>query len=219
MNKKLIAAIAATTMAGATGFASVASAAAEFHWYGSVRAGATFKDADKGDSTTDLGTDHSSRFGIKASTDLGNGQTAGLKIERKLADGFAVRDQNVWIGGGWGKLTFGEQSPAYRTAANWDQTYFIGGNIRFKDNNDAQGIRYSSNLGGPFSFDVMIASKAAKGAIVSDKIGSNPKQLAVGTDPSATELVLVPAIAAVEAVGTDTVGQVWASRQLRLWPG
>ncbi|WP_424947544.1 porin [Candidatus Spongiihabitans sp.] len=174
MNKKLIAAIAATTMAGAIGFASVA-AAAEFNWYGSLRAGAVYSDVDAGDgSNWDLGATGNdgsvggqglySRIGIKASTDLGNGSSAGLHLERGVGSTLSVRHTNVWVGGGWGKLTLGQQGNPYRSARNWDQTYFMGGQIGSDDGGSRiEGVKYSSSLSGPFQFTIMATGNDGAG--------------------------------------------------------
>ncbi|WP_423906325.1 porin [Candidatus Spongiihabitans sp.] len=201
MNKKLITAIAATTMAGAIGFASVA-AAMEFNVYGSLRAGVYQKSVDDvdvidtqnallvdgnvisvirpdapmitikksaGRDALDFGTDKAgSRFGIKGSEDLGNGSSAGFHIERAIStsDTFSVRHQNVWLKGGWGKLTLGQQGNPYRNAANWDQSWWIGGNNRYGDGGSrTNGIRYDSNFGGPFSFSLMATADDADSAI------------------------------------------------------
>ncbi|WP_423906335.1 porin [Candidatus Spongiihabitans sp.] len=167
MNKKLIAAIAATTMAGAVGFASVA-AATEFNWYGSLRAGVVSSDDDKANSNRRLdlgatGKDGSvggqglySRIGIKAKSDFGNGSSAGLHLERGVGkSSLSTRHSNVWIGGGWGKLTFGQQGNPYRNARNWDQSWFLGGQFGFNDGGTRiEGLRYDLATG-PFSLSIM----------------------------------------------------------------
>ncbi|WP_424947540.1 porin [Candidatus Spongiihabitans sp.] len=160
MNKKLIAAIAATTMAGAIGFASVASAEATF--YGRVVAGAIYVDGDEKDDDGawnlggvghDGGGAPGSRFGFKGSTDLGNGMEAGFKIERSIGkDATGQRHNHAYLSGGWGKLTLGQQSNPYMNARNWDQTNFYGGN--FGESYRHEGIGYSLNTGG-FSLNIL----------------------------------------------------------------
>ena len=224
MNKKLIAAIAATTMAGAVGFASVA-AAMEFNVYGSLRAGVYKKDTDnvnesnaldedgnvinptpavtettKSRDALDFGTGNAgNRFGIKGSEDLGNGLSAGFHLERgsDKADSFNRRHENVWLKGGWGKFTLGQQGNPYRNAANWDQSYWIGGNNRFGDGGSRiNGIRYDSNFGGPFSFSLMATADDADGAkaastiIVNDK---NATRLRNAGTPAVAAVAIAPA--------------------------
>ncbi len=301
MNKKLIAAIAATTMAGAIGFASVASAM-EFSVYGSLRAGVFQKDTDSayksdyaseavdkvdavdaknavvtsdynpgnkvardaitvdvvsitggapneelfvaidaaatgtvdpsggviipakaavkavaavaagevvnpnptksaGDKSTsawDFGTFKAgSRFGVKGSEDLGNGLSAGFKIERGLgADGFTLRHQNAWLKGGWGTLTIGQQGNPYRNAANWDQSWWIGGANRYDDGGSRiNGIRYDSNFDGPFSFSLMATAGDGDGAVEEKVILVNDaKGTTIDTDTNLRTTVTLPAI-------------------------
>ena len=70
------------------------------------------------------------------------------------------RRRNVWINGGWGKLTIGKQGGIYRSAANWDQSNYLGGNVRYGGDVDgAEGIAYESNLAGPFSFNIEVAGE------------------------------------------------------------
>jgi predicted porin len=68
MNKKLLAAAVASTLAAPT------VASADVNWYGSVRVGVTVVDNDA-DTTADVAS-YSSRVGVNASEDLGNGLTA-----------------------------------------------------------------------------------------------------------------------------------------------
>lgn len=167
MNTKLI-----TLSAAIVGLLGFTSAQAEFSWYGSLRAGAVYGDPDTaGQSASwDLGAtgkDGSiggqglySRFGIKASNDLGNGASAGLRIERGISgyqggDTFDARHTNVWIGGDWGKLTLGQQDNPYRSAAKWDQTWFLGGQRYYGDGGSRiEGINYSLSSGA-FNLNVM----------------------------------------------------------------
>ena len=226
MNKKLIAAIAATTMAGAIGFSSVA-AAMEFNVYGSLRAGVYKKDTDnvnksdaldddgnvinptpavtettKSRDALDFGTGNAgNRFGIKGSEDLGNGLSAGFHLERgsDSADSFNRRHENVWLKGGWGKFTLGQQGNLYRNAANWDQSYWIGGNNRFKDGGSrTNGIRYDSNFGGPFSFSLMATADSADGAKAASTIivnDTNAKNLRNAGTPAVAAVPAMPATA------------------------
>ncbi|SMN01875.1 hypothetical protein SPONL_189 [uncultured Candidatus Thioglobus sp.] len=101
MNKKLIAVIAATAMAGSIGFASVASAM-EFNWYGSIRAGFDKQEADNRVSVaTSTATDATGNIinpvaaptitttqvtATNAALDLGTG-TAGSRFGIKGSEG------------------------------------------------------------------------------------------------------------------------------------
>ena len=170
MNRKLIAVLAATTMAGAAGFSAIASAEATL--YGSVRAGIVSGDDDGADSSNRLdfgatGNDGSiggqglySRLGFKGETDLGNGMSAGLKIERGIGDTLSTRHTNVFVGGGWGTLTLGQQDNVYRPARNWDQTYFLGGQFGDDGGSRVEGVRYDTSSG-PFSLSVMAEANDA----------------------------------------------------------
>ena len=151
----------AVGVASLLGLTSVAQAA-DFNWYGSIRAGITNAD-DGTNKTTAIADNRSSRIGIKASSDLGNGQSVGGQVEFAIDDGknpFNSRRRNVWINGGWGKLTIGKQGGIYRSAANWDQSNYLGGNVRYGGDVDgAEGIAYESNLAGPFSFNIEVAGE------------------------------------------------------------
>ena len=157
MNKKLLAAsVAASIGVLGSGIAS----AMEFSVYGSIRAGAYQQDVDNDDSSDQLqlGVDNfGSRIGIKGSEDLGNGLSAGFRFERSTDSpgGLSRRHENVWLQGSWGKLTLGQTDNAYRDAANWDQSWWLGGQLRVDDGGSRlNGIRYDSNFAGPFSFSL-----------------------------------------------------------------
>ena len=162
MNKKLI---VASVVAALT--APVASYAVDATLYGSIRAGLVSGDSDGADSNRRLdlggtGNDGTlngqglySRIGVKGSSDLGNGLSAGLHLERGVGSGaLTTRHTNVWISGGFGKLTFGQQGNPYRNARNWDQTWFLGGQFSTDGGSRVEGIKYSMS-NGPFSLNVM----------------------------------------------------------------
>ena len=149
-------------MLGTLGFAPVVSADG---LYGSVRSGVYMVSPEgDGDTTWDVGAydghqDHESsdklwsRIGVKASHELDGGMTAGLHLEKRL-DNFRTRHQNVYLSGGFGTLTIGQQGSTYDDATNVDGAYFLGGNLN--PSGRQNGIRYQTNLGGPFDFDFMI---------------------------------------------------------------
>ena len=157
--KRAMTTVLAVGLVGGLGLASVASAQ-DYTLYGSVRAGLYGTDPKTGDDTWDIGAQDStgdrlfSRIGVRASYDLGNGMSSGLHIERRL-DSLGVRHQNVWLGWeGAGRLTFGQQSSAYDSTISWDGSYFLGG--KFKNGPARQtGIKFASDLGGPFNVQVM----------------------------------------------------------------
>ena len=159
--KRAMTTVLAVGLAGGLGLASVASAQ-DYTLYGSVRAGLYGTDPETGDSTWDIGAQDStgdrlwSRIGVRASYDLGNGMSSGLHIERRL-DNLRVRHQNVWLGWeGAGRLTFGQQSSAYDDAITWDGAYFLGGQASQGAGSRVSGIKFASDLGGPFSFRIML---------------------------------------------------------------
>ena len=168
----------AGSLAGAVGFTSVAFADTTI--YGSVRSGVIHQDSEGSTKASwdlgsvdagDLGSGDRlwSRIGVRASHDLGNGMTGGLHIEKRL-DNFRTRHQNVYLSGAFGKVTLGQQGTVYHPAASWDGTWLFGGNASF-DGSRGQGIKYSSMLDGPFSFNAMIGDD-----------GGNPDETGDGLD-------------------------------------
>ena len=134
--------------------------------YGSVRSGIIIKDDGDSDAMWDLGSVDGgdlksndrlfSRIGIDASHNLGGGLKAGLKIEKRL-DQFRTRHQNVWLEGGMGRITLGQQGSPYHSAVAWDGTNFTGDNFAMAPGTSRlQGVSFASNLGGPFDFKAMI---------------------------------------------------------------
>jgi len=149
--------IAVAALAAALGFTSVASA--DVNIYGRVTAGAVHVDNDKenDDGSWDFGSNKpglATRFGLKGSQDLGNGMEAGFQIERNVTESsFDKRHNLVYLSGGWGKLTLGNQNNPYMKARNWDQTFLYGGNWGHGSSYRHEGISYSMS-NGPFSLNV-----------------------------------------------------------------
>ena len=147
---------------GTLGFAPAVSA--EGTLYGSVRSGIYAVNPEgPGDTTWDLGTVDAgdlgsgdklwSRIGVKASTEMDGGVTAGLHIEKRL-DNFRTRHQNVYVSGEFGKITLGQQGSPYYSGVSWDGANFFGGS---SDPSSRQsGVRFDSNLGGPFGLSLMV---------------------------------------------------------------
>ena len=121
-----------------------------------------------------------SRIGIKGSEDLGNGAEAGFKWENGVDGAGALgsgRHANVWYSGAFGKITIGQQGNPYRNAANWDQSWWIGGNNRAGYNSGGdggsrlQGVRYDGDAGA-FNFSVMAVAQDTTGGFTQDADGN-----------------------------------------------
>ena len=149
-------------LVGALGFGSVA-VAADYTLYGRVVSGIIHSKADGSKGTWDLGSVDAadagggdnlySRIGIRIAHDLGNGMTGGAHLEKRI-DSWRTRHQNVYLEGGLGRVTLGQQSLPYYGAVAWDGANFTGG---FADpGSRGAGIKFGSNLGGPFNFSVML---------------------------------------------------------------
>lgn len=168
-NMKRIAMYLAGGLASLLAFGSVATAA-DFTLYGRVVSGIIHNNPEAaGDDTWDIGSvdgggagdsggDGSgdrlfSRIGIRVAHDLGNGLTGGAHIEKRL-DKWRTRHQNVYLDGGLGRVTLGQQGLPYYGAVSWDGANFTGGS--FDPGSRGSGIKFGSNLGGPFSIDVML---------------------------------------------------------------
>ncbi len=159
MNKKLIA------VAVASAVALPVVSAADVTVFGRVNNAITIKDSG-GNSNTDVST-IGSRFGIKASSDVGNGLTASAKYEfatvtdkeessgkeRKpdgtvlegghIGQGDAIADiriATVGLSGGFGSVTVGNQWSAFydTVGTDIDPTYSLGWHL------------YSSVVGAPY---------------------------------------------------------------------
>ena len=168
--KRVITTSVVAGLLGALGYVPVASA--EGTLYGSVRSGIVVEDDGESDAMWDIGSydghmDHAnsdrlfSRIGVKASHELDNGMMAGLHIEKRL-DNFRTRHQNVWLDGGMGRVTLGQQSTPYQGATSWDGTNFTGGTGQPLGSR-ASGISFSSDLGGPFNFKAMVMDDNSAG--------------------------------------------------------
>ena len=159
MNRKLFVAV----VSGALALPLAASVQADATVYGSLRYGVEMADTDKAgsDSTWDLGSNRGSRFGIKGSVEAGEGLTAGFQIERNLNAGLTARHHNVSLSGAFGTFKFGRQGAPYYSATTWDGSQTLGGITDFSaigGASRASGVSYASNLGGPFSFHVLLGS-------------------------------------------------------------
>ena len=143
------------------------------------------------DAQLDLGHRYTaawSRIGIRGTEDLGNGAEAGFDWQTGIADNGGAtngRLANVWYSGAFGKVTAGQQANPYRNAANWDQTWFWGGNNRYDDGGTRlQGLRYDGEAG-DFNFSVMATaanaaanSGAERTIVIQDGIASSTLEYA-----------------------------------------
>lgn len=140
MNKKLLAVAVSTAV-----MAPVASQAADVTVYGRINNAIELTDVDGGKSTTDI-SNVSSRFGFRASSDLGNGLTASARYEfatvtdKEQSNVADLRIGTVGISGGFGSITVGNQWSAYynTVGTHIDPTYSVGYHI------------YSAYVGGPY---------------------------------------------------------------------
>ena len=161
MNRKLLVAV----VSGALALPLAASVQADATVYGNLRYGVSV--ADDGmpgsDNMWTLGANRGSRFGIKGSMEAGEGVTAGFQIERNLNADLSARHHNVYLSGAFGTLKFGRQGAPYYSATTWDGSQTLGGLTDFDPvmtggSSRATGVSYASNLGGPFSFHVLLGS-------------------------------------------------------------
>ena len=176
-------------LASVLAFGSVA-VAADFTLYGSIRSGIIHTKPDGGKGTWDIGSVDAgsntdavcldrdtcglaatpdvgggdrlwSRIGVRVSHDLGNGMMSGAHLEKRL-DGWRTRHQNVWLEGGVGRVTLGQQGSPYYGAVSWDGSNFTGGT--WDPSPRRSGVSFKSNLGGPFNFGFMFSDDNSRPA-------------------------------------------------------
>ena len=133
---------------------------AEATVYGRVVNAIDFNDTGKAgeDSTTDVST-VGSRFGLKGSSDIGNGLTArghfefGLATDKK-ANGLSNRIASVGVAGGFGSIDVGNQWSAFYNSTGVDMdpswTQGGGGDTPFRASNT---IKYA-NAFGPLNLEL-----------------------------------------------------------------
>ncbi len=148
--------------------------------YGFVHNMIEVKSEDGKDSTTDMST-RGSRFGFKASSDLGNGLTAALHQEfgvatDKNASGFNTRIGKVGVSGGFGSINVGRQwSTLYNTVGVYmdpTSTVAIGGYGGHYITNNT--IQYANSFGPvSLSLDARVDDSKDKGG-AEKPAGSTP---------------------------------------------
>jgi len=179
--------IAVASLAAALGFTSVASA--DVNIYGRVTAGAVHVDNDmeNDDGSWDFGSNKpglATRFGLRGEQDLGNGMSAGFHIERNVTESaFDKRHNLVWLSGGWGKLTLGNQNNPFMKARKWDQTFLYGGNWGHGSGYRHEGIGYSMS-NGPFSLNVLARASVAGSGDTPGTFGLEDADMDPSTDPT-----------------------------------
>ena len=150
MNKTLIAAAVSAAL-----MAPVA-AQAEVSIYGRIHNGIKIVDTDGADSTTDL-NGAGGRFGIRASSDLGNGLTASAHYEFSAttdapgAGNEKTRVATVGVSGGFGSITLGvhQWNALYSIANTADYTYTSPGVLYYDigPSRTSNTIKYSNSFG------------------------------------------------------------------------
>ncbi len=165
MKKTLIAtAVSAALMAPV-------AAQADVTVYGRIHQGIKLSNPEVGDSMTDF-ISVGSRFGIKASSDLGNGMTASAHYEfttsaDKPGSGEAgtvdyegggvpnTRIATVGVSGGFGSVSLGNQWSAWynKLGVHVDPTFYTGASHFIGHFRTANTIKYSNSFG-PVSFEV-----------------------------------------------------------------
>ena len=136
------------------------AAQAEATVYGRVHQGIKLVNPEVGDSTTDF-VNVGSRFGIKASSDVGNGMTASAHYEFTTdsdvsGDGVAdTRIATVGVSGGFGSVHLGNQWSAWynKVGVHVDPTFAVGGAHHIGPFRTSNTIKYSNSFG-PISLEL-----------------------------------------------------------------
>ena len=134
-------------------FMAPVAAQAEVTVYGFVHNLIEITETDNGASVTDMST-RGSRFGFKASSDLGNGLTASVHQEfdvdtDKNATGLNTRIGKVGLSGAFGSVNFGRQwSTFYNTIGVYmDPTSTVGFGAYNGAFYESNAIQYTNSLG------------------------------------------------------------------------
>ena len=205
MNRKLLVGV----VSGALALPMAASVQADATVYGSLRFGVQNDNTDTTDSKWTLGSNHSSRFGIKGSVEAGDGLTAGFHIERALNDGLTPRQHNVSLSGAFGTIKLGQQSSPYYGAVTWDGSNFLGGQTDFRLREP--GVSYSSSLGGPFDFKVFASNQTGESA-EGENLGDSAEHIEVtgslAAGPVSLNVGYVDEVAGADRLGGTVGGAV-----------
>ncbi|NKB75980.1 MAG: porin [Gammaproteobacteria bacterium] len=208
MNKKLIA------MAVATVVAAPAVSSADVSVYGRINN--ALEMSDNGSSNTTDISSVGSRFGIKASSDLGNGLTVSGKYEfatvtdkeqNNIAD---LRVGTVGISGGFGSITIGNQWSSFfnTVGTNVDPAYSLGYYLftaaggAYRSSNT---VKYTNSFGPVYLEADIRLNESAEGADVAE--GLRGDGYGIGVSVSATDnLTVAAAIDSEEGADTDRSG-------------
>ena len=160
--------IIATAVSAALMAPVAAQAEADVTVYGRIHHGIWLNSTDGSDSATDFSSG-GSRFGIKASSDLGNDMTASARYEFGTNSDSSEDDSGVastrigtvGISGAFGSITLGNQWGAYyNNAVYLNPTYEGIGEVYWQKRKDvgsqyrtAKTIKYSNSFG-PVSYEV-----------------------------------------------------------------
>ena len=170
---------------------------------GFIAGAAVLDDPDEAkgtDASLDLGHGAAgSRIGVRGSEDLGNGAEAGLHWEAGVTANGGLntgRHANVWYSGAFGKVTIGQQNNPYFNAANWDQSWWLGGANRYGfPSTRTQGIRYDGEAGA-FNFSVMATAGDTSAGFTDEVEGKN-------TLAASTEVAYIGTDADTNGANTD----------------
>ena len=159
--------IIATAVSAALMAPVAAQAEADVTVYGRIHQGIKLVNPEVGDSTTNF-VGIGSRFGIKASSDVGNGMTASAQYEFQVDSDVAKNSEDnavkqtrvakVGISGGFGSVDLGHQWGAYYNlvGVHLDPTFSVGGAKYYLADGPlrtANTIKYSNSFG-PVSLEL-----------------------------------------------------------------
>ena len=157
MRKKLIVTAVAST------FALPALSQADATWYGRINTALSFTDSDNPANDNIDVQGIASRFGVRGSTDLGNGLSGVYRYEfGVLSDNNTIQDNNrlsfVGLSGDFGTLTLGRiwSATFNHVGTNVDLSQWIGGDALVGTTYRVGNALSYSNSGGPLSFQIDI---------------------------------------------------------------
>lgn len=140
MKQKILAAAIASTLA--VPFAAQAGSHGDNTWYGRINTGLKITDADGADTTADV-KGFGSRFGVKGSSDLGNGLSIGYKFEFAVDSDIANVANNNRIS----EIALSGSFGTFKIGKFWGAAFSHVGTI-MDPNNGSGGLAYANTLGG-----------------------------------------------------------------------
>jgi len=161
MNKKLLTAAVAATLAAPAAYADAT-------WYGSIRT--SFAITDAADDTSANVRDHSSRIGVKGAQDLGNGLKIPYRFELKMDSDESQGVESGRIGriglqGGFGQLHIGQQwGPYFFNIRHYaDDYHAVGRNFWQGNFRVSNSIRYITPKMGGFQATALVSTDGPDG--------------------------------------------------------